>query len=193
MPSTHVSLHYHLVISTRNREPWLPPSQRPRVHDYLSGILRGMNGVPHAVGGMGDHIHLFAGLRATHCLADVMRELKSESSNWIHKHGLNLVPFGSAPHFSVAQLAKIIGPQALPKSVAQKNTKKSLGDAQLCLQGFSYDTHRNDRLPLPLCVCAPLREPPFSRPAFPNNFGKGPPSLQFDTRLAFPSLTPSFT
>lgn len=27
----------------------------------------------HAVGGTGNHIHIAAGLRATHCLADVMR------------------------------------------------------------------------------------------------------------------------
>ncbi len=38
-----------------------------------------------AVGGTGDHIHIAAGLRATHCLADVMREVKSESSRWIHE------------------------------------------------------------------------------------------------------------
>jgi REP element-mobilizing transposase RayT len=44
-----------------------------------------MNGDAHAVGGTSDHIHVFAGLRATHCLADVMRELKSESSGWIHR------------------------------------------------------------------------------------------------------------
>jgi putative transposase len=85
MPSTHTSLHYHLVFSTKAREPWLTPSSRARVHDYLGGTVRGMNGVPHAVGGMGDHVHVFAGLRATHCLADMMRELKSESSAWIHR------------------------------------------------------------------------------------------------------------
>lgn len=44
-----------------------------------------MNGIAHAVGGVPDHVHVFAGLRATHCLADVMRELKSESSAWIHR------------------------------------------------------------------------------------------------------------
>lgn len=44
-----------------------------------------MDGVAHAVGGTGDHIHIAAGLRATHCLADVMREVKSESSRWIHE------------------------------------------------------------------------------------------------------------
>jgi REP element-mobilizing transposase RayT len=44
-----------------------------------------MKGIPHAVGGTADHVHVFAGLRATHCLAGVMREVKSESSAWIHK------------------------------------------------------------------------------------------------------------
>ena len=85
MPSTHLSLHYHLVFSTKGREPWLAPANRARVHEYLGGVMRGLNGVAHAVGGTADHVHVFAGLRATHCLADVMRELKSESSAWIHK------------------------------------------------------------------------------------------------------------
>jgi REP element-mobilizing transposase RayT len=85
MASTHLSLHYHLVFSTKNREPWLSPTHRQRVHEYIGGILRNMDGVAHAVGGTGDHIHIAAGLRATHGLADVMREVKSESSRWIHE------------------------------------------------------------------------------------------------------------
>ena len=85
MPSTHLSLHYHLVFSTKDREPWLAPTPRSRVHQYLPGVIRGLDGVPHAVGGMGDHVHVLAGLRTTRCLADVMRELKSESSRWIHQ------------------------------------------------------------------------------------------------------------
>jgi REP element-mobilizing transposase RayT len=85
MPSTHLSLHYHLVFSTKNREPSMPADLRGRIHEYLGGTIRGMNGDAHAVGGTSDHIHVFAGLRATHCLADVMRELKSESSGWIHR------------------------------------------------------------------------------------------------------------
>lgn len=85
MSSTHLSLHYHLIFSTKDREPWLSPTPRIRVHEYLGGVIRGLNGVPHAVSGTGDHVHVLAGLRATHCLADVMRELKSESSGWIHK------------------------------------------------------------------------------------------------------------
>ena len=85
MPSTHLSLHYHLVFSTKDREPWLAPTPRHRVHEYLGGIIRGMRGVPHAVGGTGDHVHVLAGLGARRSLGDVMRELKSDSSCWIHK------------------------------------------------------------------------------------------------------------
>ena len=85
MPSTHLSLHYHLVFCTKNREQWLAPSTRPRVHEFLGGILKTENAIPHAIGGMGDHVHVLAGLRATHRLADVMQRLKSVSSRWIHK------------------------------------------------------------------------------------------------------------
>lgn len=85
MASTHLSLHYHFVFCTKNRHPWFPPSIRDRVHEYVGGVIHGLDGFPHAVGGTADHIHVFAGLRATHSIADVMRELKSESSRWIHK------------------------------------------------------------------------------------------------------------
>ena len=85
MPSTHLSLHYHLVFSTKQRERWLIDPHRARVHEYVGGIVRNMRGVAHAMGGVEDHVHAFIGLRATHCLADVMRELKADSSAWIHR------------------------------------------------------------------------------------------------------------
>ena len=68
----------------------MAPTPRARVHEYLGGVIRGVNGVPHAVGGTGDQVHVRAGLSATLCLSDVMCELKSESSRWIHQElGLN--------------------------------------------------------------------------------------------------------
>ena len=55
---------------------------RPHMHSYLGGIIRGMNGVAEIVGGVADHVHLLASLRPVHRIADVMRDLKKESSNW---------------------------------------------------------------------------------------------------------------
>jgi len=80
MSSTYLSLHYHLVFSTKNREPLLPASSLPRIHEYLGGTLRGLNAQPEGIGGTCDHVHLLIGLKATHCLADVVRELKKASS-----------------------------------------------------------------------------------------------------------------
>ena len=71
-------------LQYQNREPWIEPLVRSRLHEYQGGIIRRAGGFPHAIGGVGDHVHLLVALRATHCLADVMRELKSESSRWVH-------------------------------------------------------------------------------------------------------------
>lgn len=37
------------------------------------------------VGGTSDHVHLLFELKATHTLADFMRELKKASSIWVHE------------------------------------------------------------------------------------------------------------
>ena len=81
--STYLSLHYHLIFSTKHREPWLTPSLLGRVHEYMGGLVKGLGGETHGIGGTGDHVHLLVSLRATHCLADFVRELKKASSVWI--------------------------------------------------------------------------------------------------------------
>jgi putative transposase len=43
-----------------------------------------LGGVPLATGGIEDHAHVLMGLRATHAIANVMREVKSGSSEWAH-------------------------------------------------------------------------------------------------------------
>jgi putative transposase len=83
MPSTHTGLHYHLIFATKNREPILSEGWRTRLHEYLGGTVRGLDGVPQGIGGVADHVHLLVALKATHCLADFMRELKKASSAWM--------------------------------------------------------------------------------------------------------------
>jgi len=85
MPSTYLSLHYHLVFGTKDRAPLIEASWRNRLHEYLGGTVEGLKGFPEGVGGMADHVHLLVGLKATHCLADFMRELKKASSAWVHE------------------------------------------------------------------------------------------------------------
>ncbi len=86
MGSTFFSLHYHIVFSTKERRPFIKMEWRPRLHSYLGGMIRGMNGVAYSVGGVEDHVHVLASLRPIHCLADLMRDLKKDSTNWVKEN-----------------------------------------------------------------------------------------------------------
>ncbi len=85
MPSTHLRLHYHLVFSTKDRIAHIHRDWRDRLHAYMGGIVRDLGGVPESIGGVEDHVHMLVGLRATHRLADVLKEVKGSSSKWVHE------------------------------------------------------------------------------------------------------------
>lgn len=84
MASTYLSLLYHIVFGTKNRAPLIDAAWRPRLHDYLGGIIRKLGGFLEGIGGTEDHVHLLVSLKATHSLSDLMRELKKSSSVWVH-------------------------------------------------------------------------------------------------------------
>ena len=84
MGHTYTSLNYHLVFSTKGRDPALGKALRPRLYAYLGGILRQLGGEPVAIGGVEDHVHLLVRLKPALALADVMRQLKGSSSKWIN-------------------------------------------------------------------------------------------------------------
>ena len=85
MPSTHLSLHIHVVFSTKNREPFIADAWRERLHAFLGGAVRTAGAIPECVGGTDNHVHILMGIRATHRLADVMRDIKHASSQWVHE------------------------------------------------------------------------------------------------------------
>jgi putative transposase len=84
MPSTHLRLHYHVVFGTKNHEPMIQAAWRDKLHAYLGGIIRTADGIAESIGDASDHVHLLIGLRATHRLADVLRELKAVSSGCVY-------------------------------------------------------------------------------------------------------------
>ena len=86
MASTYLSLYYHIVFSTQNREPCIDSTWRDRLHEYLGGTVNRLDAQSHGVGGMADHVHLLVELNATHRLADFMRELKKASSTWAREN-----------------------------------------------------------------------------------------------------------
>ena len=82
MPNTFTSLRYHIIFGTKNREPFLKPPLRARMHAYLGGCIRTAGGVALEIGGVSDHVHLFIALKPTHCVAEMLRSIKKASSDW---------------------------------------------------------------------------------------------------------------
>ncbi len=84
MPSSYLSLHYHLVFSTKGRLPSIPEEHSQQLYDYMGGIFREIGGCLLAAGGCPDHVHLLCRLNASKSLSDVLREVKASSSKWFH-------------------------------------------------------------------------------------------------------------
>jgi REP element-mobilizing transposase RayT len=84
MPQSLASLNFHLVFSTKNREPFIDGEIQPRLYEYLGGILRAEKSVLLAAGGMADHTHLLVSLSRDRSIAEILRIIKANSSKWIH-------------------------------------------------------------------------------------------------------------
>lgn len=84
MSNTFTNLNYHLVFSTKDRQPLITKEQSPRIYGYIGGIIKDLRGEPIRIGGVEDHVHILCRLKTDVSLADVLRQIKGSSSKWIN-------------------------------------------------------------------------------------------------------------
>ena len=94
MANTFTSLHYHVVFSTKQREPWIRQKFEQRIWEYLGGIARTNGMTALCVGGVEDHMHILLELHPTMAVSKAMQLLKGGSSKWIHDTFPELAGFG---------------------------------------------------------------------------------------------------
>lgn len=94
MPGTFSDLLVHIVFSTKNRLPLIDGTLHEDLYQYIGGIIRNHNAVLIEIGGMSDHVHLLVRLKPTHCLSELVREIKSSSSKWVNEEKWKLRKFG---------------------------------------------------------------------------------------------------
>ena len=83
MPQSLSRVILHIIFSTKNREPWLESSVRPRMHGYLATICRDLGAELVRVGGVADHVHIITTLPRTVSQAQLIEQIKKASSKWI--------------------------------------------------------------------------------------------------------------
>ncbi len=86
MANTYTSLHYHLIFSTKHREPWIREEVQDRLWAYLAGIARQNRMMPLLVGGIENHVHALVGMSPVLALSDALRLLKGGSSIWVREN-----------------------------------------------------------------------------------------------------------
>ena len=106
MSGTYANLNYHIVFSTKDRNPFITAEIQPRLYEYIGGIIRKKRGVLFDIGGMKDHVHLLLRWRPKGDISDLLRDMKSRSSEWVHETFHNHQFFGwqeGYAAFSVSQ------------------------------------------------------------------------------------------
>jgi putative transposase len=78
MPQSLASLNFHIIFSTKNRQPFLEADIQPRLFEYVGGILRAEKSVLLAAGGMPDHVHLVISLSRELSIAATLRLVKAK-------------------------------------------------------------------------------------------------------------------
>ncbi len=106
MAHTYVQLLTHIVFSTKNREPFLTPELRERLFPYMGGIFRGLDSSALLINGVSDHVHILALLPAKRALSDIMRDVKANSSGWVHEQFPRLKKFAWQTGYGAFSVSK---------------------------------------------------------------------------------------
>lgn len=85
MAHTCSLLLYHIVFSTKRREPILDARARELLFPYIAGIIARKDGHAHIVGGVEDHVHILCRLGTTHAVSSVVQAIKSGSTTWYNR------------------------------------------------------------------------------------------------------------
>jgi REP element-mobilizing transposase RayT len=85
MSSTLTNLLYHIVFSTKHREPIITAPIRADLYKYIGGIVRGEGGTLLEIGGIPDHVHLVVRFKAEPSVATMVKIVKSKSSKWLNE------------------------------------------------------------------------------------------------------------
>jgi len=85
MPNTYTSLIYHIVFGTKDQARLITAEVAPNLYAYMGGIISHLDGRSILIGGVEDHVHVLTVLSQKRALDDVMRDLKANSSRWVHQ------------------------------------------------------------------------------------------------------------
>jgi putative transposase len=83
MADTYTKILVHCIFSTKDRRPQI--SEPDRLWSYLRGIARNRGADTLAIGGTANHVHMLLALPSRLAIAQLMRDLKANSSRHLNE------------------------------------------------------------------------------------------------------------
>ena len=83
MPGTFSQIYIQVVFAVKGRESLIHESWEEQLYKYITGIVQNKGQKMLAINGMKDHIHFLIGMKPACCLADLVREVKKSSNDFI--------------------------------------------------------------------------------------------------------------
>ncbi|MFP4501024.1 MAG: IS200/IS605 family transposase [Candidatus Hydrogenedentota bacterium] len=90
MPQSLSLVIVHLIFSTIERQPLLESNIQEATHAYLSTVARSAGCQCYRAGGMQNHVHLAIRLSRTVTIAQLVEQLKADSSKWLKTQAYGL-------------------------------------------------------------------------------------------------------
>lgn len=78
-------LFYHVVWGTKNRLALIDPAWEKDLHGYIWGKATALGCIPHAIGGMPDHMHVAISIPPKLPVATLIGQLKGASSHHVNQ------------------------------------------------------------------------------------------------------------
>ena len=84
MANTYTQIYIQVVFAVEGRQRLIKPTHKEELQKYLSGIFVNRNQKVLAVNCMPDHTHLLIGMAPQLALSDLVRDIKTGTSNLIN-------------------------------------------------------------------------------------------------------------
>ena len=94
MANTFSQIYIQTVFAVSGRLSLITHDFKEELHKYITGIVRSKGQKLISINGMSDHLHILIGLRPAMALADLVRDIKSDSSEWVNRKKLARGKFG---------------------------------------------------------------------------------------------------
>ncbi len=85
MANTFSQIYIQTVFAVNGRLSLIRPEFKEELYKYMTGIVRNNAQKLISINGMSDHVHILIGLKPAMALADLVRDIKADSSDFINR------------------------------------------------------------------------------------------------------------